>query len=98
MKARQLIDGVSYGPETLKVIAEAFDRAWPEIGGNFGTDPRDIERARLRLANAILSVAMEDSRDVEVLKRGALEAMALGLPEARLTSATRAAGFQFGLR
>jgi hypothetical protein len=35
-----------------------------------------VETARLRLAEALLSVANEESRDVEVLKRAALEAMA----------------------
>jgi hypothetical protein len=73
MKARQLIDGASFGPEALKVIGRAFDEAWQSIQGNYG--PRDVESARLRLANALLSVATEDSRDVEALKRGALQAM-----------------------
>ena len=31
MKARQLIQGATYGPETLKVIGKAFDDAWSEI-------------------------------------------------------------------
>ena len=35
------------------------------------------EKARLRLAEALLSIASEDSRDVEVLKRAALQRMAL---------------------
>ena len=85
MKARQLIDGASYGPETLKAMGQAFDEAWQSIAGNFGNDPQDIERARLRLASALLSVTAEDSRDVEALKRGALQAMALSYrkPHAR---------------
>ena len=78
MRARPLIDGASFGPDTLKVIGQAFDQAWAQIAANFGNDPSDIERARLRLANAMLSVASEDSRDVAVLARAALEAMALG--------------------
>ena len=77
MRARHLIDTASYGPEALKAISQAFDEAWHEIAGNFGSDPRDIELARLRLANAVLSVASEESRDVEALKNGALQAMAL---------------------
>ena len=77
MKARQLIDAASYGPEALKAMGQAFDEAWQTIEGNFGHDPQDIEKARLRLARALLSVASEDSRDVEVLRRGALQAMAL---------------------
>ena len=83
MKARQLVDGACYGPEALKAITQAFDAAWEEIARNFGDDPQDIEKGRLRLAHALLSVAAEDSRDVAALKTGALEAMALNyLPEA----------------
>jgi hypothetical protein len=77
MKAREMLDGASYGPDALKTIGLAFDQAWETIAGNFGEDPHDIERARLRLATALLSVASDDSRNVEALKRGALQAMAL---------------------
>ena len=77
MKARQLIDGASFGAEALKAIGQAFDTAWLEVAGNFGGEPGDIERARYKLASALLSVANEDSRDVEVLKQATLERMAL---------------------
>jgi hypothetical protein len=76
-KAQQLIDGASFGPDALKAIGKAFDEAWGEIASNFGADPQDVEKARLRLAKALLSVAHEDSRDVDVLKRAALQRMAL---------------------
>ena len=61
----------------MKAIGEAFDAAWAEISNNFGDESTDIEKARLRLAKAILSIASEDSRDVAVLKRAALQRMAL---------------------
>jgi len=77
MKGHKLIDGAAFGPEALKSIGQAFDEAWQDIAGNFGNDPSDIERARLRLANAVLSLANEESRDVDVLKRAALQRMAL---------------------
>jgi hypothetical protein len=77
MRARQLIDGASFVPDALKAIGDAFDAAWSEISGRFGTDPVVIEAARIKLANAVLSVASEDSRDVEVLKRAALQVMGL---------------------
>ena len=77
MKARALVDGASYGPEALKVLGQAFDQAWRSIAGNFGEDPAEIEGARQKLANALLSVACEDSRDPEVLKNAALQVMAL---------------------
>jgi hypothetical protein len=77
MSARRLLEGSSFGPEAMKAIGQAFDEAWKTIEGNFGTGARETEAARLRLATAILSIANDDSRDVEALKRGALEAMAL---------------------
>ena len=77
MKARRLIDSATLGPDALKAVGQAFDEAWQAIEANFGSDPATREAARLRLANAMLSIATEESRDVEVLKRGALEAMAM---------------------
>jgi len=77
MKARRLVDAASFGPETLKAMGQAFDEAWAEIAGNFGTSIDEVESARLRLAEAMLSVATEGSTDVIALKSGALQAMAL---------------------
>jgi hypothetical protein len=77
MRARQLIDGAAFGPEAMKAIGQAFDEAWIEIAGNFGNVPVDLDNARFRLATALLSVASEDSRDVDVLKQAALQIMAL---------------------
>ena len=75
MKARHLIESASFGPDALKVIGQAFDEAWALIAGNFGSDPLVIESARLSLANAILGVATDASRDVEDLKQAGLKAM-----------------------
>lgn len=77
MRARRLIDGASFGPDTLKAIGEAFDAAWAEIAGNFGDNPVVVEAARLKLADALLSIANEESRDVQVLKKAALQRLAL---------------------
>jgi len=76
VKAKQMISGASYGPEALKVIGQVFDEARLEIAGNFGDDAIDIQKARVRLAGALLSIVHEDSRDVGVLKQAALERMA----------------------
>jgi hypothetical protein len=48
-----------------------------EVVGNFGNDPTELNEARYQLATSLLSIASEDSRDVEVLKRAALQRMAL---------------------
>ena len=76
MKARALADGASFGPDALKAISQAFDQAWAEIAYYFARDAVLRDGARFALANAILSVASDDSRDVEVLKRAGLEALA----------------------
>lgn len=77
MIARRLVEGASFGPEVVEVVTAAFDAAWSEISSNFGPDPQDIEAARERLAEAVLSVANEEASDVEALKTGALQAMAM---------------------
>jgi hypothetical protein len=77
MRARRLIDSASFGVEAIQAIAQAFDAAWAEIDRNFGDDPAEIDDARCKLANALLSIAEEESRDVEILKNAALQRMAL---------------------
>jgi hypothetical protein len=72
---RQLIDNASLGPEVSKAIEDAFDAAWREIAGNFSTHPITVRVVRRRLAEALLSIATDNKRDVEALKRGALEMM-----------------------
>jgi hypothetical protein len=77
MKARKLLAGAEFGPETLKVICKAFDDAWAEIRRDFDDNALSIEVARLKLASAILGVAKDDSRDPDELKGLGLQAMAL---------------------
>ena len=76
MQARALIQNASFGPDALRAIGQAFDAAWADIEGNFGEEPERVAAARLKLANAMLSVANNESRDVQVLKRTALQALA----------------------
>jgi hypothetical protein len=77
VKARRLIQGANFDPETLSVVFKTFDAAWAEIADHFGELPKDIEGGRLHLARAILTLAHEDSRDVERLKTEALQIMAM---------------------
>jgi len=66
------IAGAVFGPEAVKAMGQAFDQAWAEIAGNFGASLVEVEAARLRLAEAVLSVAAEGSTDVAALKYSAL--------------------------
>jgi hypothetical protein len=77
MKARRLIAGASFDPQTLKVVGAAFDAAWDEVAWSVNKDdPIAVESARLCLADAIFSVAHEGAVDAEALKRCALEVLA----------------------
>ena len=77
MKARKLIEGATYGPETLKVIGKAFDDAWSEIAGHFTHNGLQAQSVRLKLAHAVLAAAGDDSRDSDELKNAALQVMAM---------------------
>jgi hypothetical protein len=76
MKARRLIHGASFDPEVVHAMGLAFDQAWMQIAGNFCSDASRIEEARMRLAEAMISIASEHSTNVEALRKGALQAMA----------------------
>jgi hypothetical protein len=74
MKARELIGGASYPPETLRVIFEAFDDAWTEVGPSVGADRGAIETGRLSLATIVLSLAKTGPIERESLRRSAVGA------------------------
>jgi hypothetical protein len=74
MQVQPLISGTAFGPDALKIVTQAFDEAWSSIAHQYRT-PDEMEAARIQLANATLAVASEASRDVEVLKQAALQAM-----------------------
>src|SRR5262245_2967999 len=77
MKARRLVEGATFRPETVKAMGEAFDQAWAQIAGHFGDTPHEIENARLKLTEALLSIATDEGTDVVALKAGALHTMAM---------------------
>jgi hypothetical protein len=78
MRARQLIADSSYGPETLKVLFQAFDEAWKVVEPLTGQDEMAVEAARLKLASIVLTVATRESRDAEQIKGAALILMNIG--------------------
>ena len=73
MKAQNLLRTNAYGPEALQVITAAFDAAWAELAPTFGDKFEDVDRARTRLAHAVLAAADEGSREVADLKCSALQ-------------------------
>jgi hypothetical protein len=60
MKARQLIDGATFGPSAMKVMSSAFNDAWAEVEHGFDCD--QIEAARVCLVRGILASDAEGRR------------------------------------
>jgi hypothetical protein len=77
MKARELIAGASFPPAVLKVIFQAFDDAWNEVGADISKRPNAVESARLSLAEIVLSLAHSDPIERDALKDAAVSAFRL---------------------
>jgi hypothetical protein len=63
VESHRLISEAAYGPENLKLICAAFDRAWEAILPVVDGTPLAHQAARLKLANMLLSVASNDKLD-----------------------------------
>jgi hypothetical protein len=74
MKARQVIGGAAFTPDTLKVIYEAFDAAWAEVGPDVSRRAQAIEAARQSLAAITLSIAAAGPVDRDAIKAAAVQA------------------------
>jgi hypothetical protein len=80
MKARKVLEGASYDPDTLKALFQAFDEAWAAISHMYSSDHNSewaIEKARFGLANSMLAVAPLYGKDLEALKGAALQHFAV---------------------
>jgi hypothetical protein len=75
LRAHRLIEGSAYAAETLAVLGEGFDQAWAEIAHLFANE--ELERARMRLAHAVLIVADDNSRDAVRVKQEALRVLSI---------------------
>jgi hypothetical protein len=77
MKARKLIEGAAYGTEAVKVIGEAFDKAWAQIAHHFNGNAEVVEAARIRLAHAVIAVAPAEEPQADMISNEALQVMAM---------------------
>jgi hypothetical protein len=77
MRARNYISSSAYDPDAIEVILAAFEGAWAEIQHHFYDSPLSMELARIRLADELLAIAEQSSRDPLELKNRALQAMAM---------------------
>jgi hypothetical protein len=78
VKARALIGGASYDPDTLKVLYQAFDDAWEQIAPEVADRSAATYAARMKLAETILGLARNGARDVQALTDAAVQTMLTG--------------------
>ena len=72
MQVRRIFAGASFGPDALKVLFRAYDEAWAILVPRYGNDQSAIDAGRLRLADIMLALMREDTRDVAWLRDEAL--------------------------
>jgi hypothetical protein len=70
MEAQKLLDAAPFGPEVLKILKHAFERASGFVGPTMA-----FGHTRLRLAHAIVAHACSGERDCEVLAAAALASL-----------------------
>jgi len=77
MKARALLDGAALGPDAIKVIEQAFDEVWADIGANYRSDVIGESPAA---ASQCSTFDHKDNDDLDVasIKKAAIEAMGRG--------------------
>jgi len=65
--------GDTYDPDTMKLLARAFDAAWKDIG-KVGV-ASEVEDRRTRLALIILALAREGARNEREIRKLAVQHM-----------------------
>ena len=65
MKARKLLGDANFDPAELKAIGKAFDDAWEQVSPHVDARPEATEAARLKLAEIILGITRDGTRDPE---------------------------------
>lgn len=72
MDAHALLKTSALGPDAINVLTAVYDDVWAEIAPDFEGDLVRIKRARMRLAQTILSIAYDGISDPDALKQWAL--------------------------
>jgi hypothetical protein len=75
MKARQLIENSSFGPDQVKAMGKALDDAWAQLAPSVDDRPEAIQAARFALADIILSLGGQGNFDPEWLAGTAVQLM-----------------------
>jgi hypothetical protein len=64
-------------PETLIAIQQAYDAVWGNLYANLAPTPEETKELSIRLSQTLVGLACQGVTDPNVLRRKALEDMAL---------------------
>jgi len=78
MKARKLLSDATFDPAELKAIGRAFDDAWEQVSPHVDARPEAIEAARLKLAEIMLGITRDGTRDPDRVIEQAVRQMLAG--------------------
>jgi hypothetical protein len=62
-------------PATGTAMQRAFDDAWGGVSTRYGKDPATIAEARMRLAECVNIVTLDNSSDIDDIRRMALQVL-----------------------
>ena len=74
MKAREIIEAASFGPDEVKALTEAFDATWAQIARTY-PNLSEIEDARTKLAVGLIGAAPQIGPNVIALTQAGLRLM-----------------------
>jgi hypothetical protein len=66
-----------FDPKTLRILSEAFDKAWDSFLRRGELTPRNLHTSRSRLAQLILDEVRKGDLDSHVLARSAIDKLRL---------------------
>lgn len=78
MRPRRISDSSTFEPAVLEVVQAAYDQAWVLIADKFSAN--EAGAARDQLADAVMSVARENSVDVTMLRDAGVRVMTQHYP------------------
>ena len=72
---RAIVPGITFDGEQMKVVGDAFERAWMLLEPGLTDRGGDITNNRTKLAKAVLSAARQGVEPSEALAKKALRVM-----------------------
>lgn len=68
----RIVEGLVLAPDEMKVVGDAFDKAWERLAPAAAGEPLKVQATRLKLAAAVLELYSEGITEVDRLAHEAM--------------------------